>query len=93
MVLAHFKAIALALPRDDAFSSPGTLFQTLAIVLAAMFGYPGTGGRISLDVSDRVCLIHVLSFNRRHPRGSIDSLDFQTVTAIMVTTASFRHFN
>ena len=37
-VLAHSFEIDFAAPKEDAVSSPGTLFQTLDMTLAAMVG-------------------------------------------------------
>ena len=41
--------------------------------------------------SDRVDLKDCLSWNRQCPRGFMACFDFQTVTATMDATASFRH--
>ena len=35
---AHFRDKAFAAPTEDALSRPGTLFQTLAMTLAAIVG-------------------------------------------------------
>ena len=64
MVFAHFFEIDRAAPNDGALWSSGTLFQTLAMLLDAMFGYPGTGGRISREFRARVNLKHGFSWNR-----------------------------
>ena len=90
-ILAHFFEMALAAPRVVAFFKSGTLFQTLAMILEASMGYPGTGSGISQGVVDLVCLKLVLSRNRHCQRGSIICFDFQTVVAIVEATNSFRH--
>ena len=54
MFLAHFLEMNLAALIVDAFCRPGTSFQILAILLVASIGYPGTGGRISVEKSDLV---------------------------------------
>ena len=94
MFLAHFLEIHLAALIVDAFCRPGTSFQILAMILVAKLGYPGTGGRISLEDWDLNFISVVTSFSlkRQRPRGSMDCLDFQTVKAVMEATASFRHF-
>ena len=55
-VLAHLLEIVFAVPRVVAVFNSGTLFHTLAIILQASVGYPGTGIGISLQVADLVCL-------------------------------------
>ena len=52
----HFLTAVLAAAIVEAHCSSGMSFQTLAIVFVANIGYPGTGGRISLEVLDLVDL-------------------------------------
>ena len=49
---AHLQAALSAAAKVDALRSSGTSFQILAILLVASIGYPGTGGRISVEKSD-----------------------------------------
>ena len=90
MTLAHFLEIVFAAPMVDAFWSSGTLFQIFAMLLVARAGYPGTGGRISLEFTDLVVLKLSFSLNKRQPSGSMVCFDFHTVTAIIEATASLR---
>ena len=53
---AHLQAALSAAAKVDALRSSGTSFQILAILLVASIGYPGTGGRISVEKSDLVVL-------------------------------------
>ena len=53
---AHLQAALSAAAKVDALRSSGTSFQICAILLVASIGYPGTGGRISVEKSDLVVL-------------------------------------
>ena len=63
----------------------------------AKFGYPGTGGRSSLDLSDLKHTVEVfwidLSLKRHCPSRFMDCLDFHTVVAIIDATLSLRHLS
>lgn len=90
-VLAHFLEMDLASPRVVAFCRSKLLFHTLAMILVASMGCPGTGCGISFDMVDLVDLNLSLSRNKQSPSGFIDCFDFQTVVAVIAATASLRH--
>ena len=65
---AHFLDIHLAAPRVEALCSSGMLFHTLAMMLEANSGYPGTGTGIWSEVVDLVDFRYGLFWNRCCPR-------------------------
>ena len=91
MSCAHFREMVLAAPSVVALWSSGTLFHIFAIIFDAKEGNPGTGGRISFENWDLVDLILGLSWKRYFPSGFMVIFDFQTVSAVIEATASFRH--
>ena len=90
---AHFLDMHLAAPRVEALCSSGMLFHTLAMMLEANSGYPGTGTRIWSEVVDLVGLRFGFFWKRRCPRGFIVLYDYQTVIAVIEATVSLRHLS